>query len=455
MNYYKIIFIALSVSALCFISCGKPEETTTEEASHHEAETGETNTHVEITELQYKTAGIELGSIEKKGLSETIKATGRIDIPPQNYAEVSTYVGAVVKSILAIEGDFVKKGQTVMVLEHPDIVKLQESYITASSILTFSEKEYLRQKELYDQKVSSGKVFQEAEAKYLSEKGRVSSLRNQLEMLSLSAEELEKGIISRSIPLKAPVEGYIGHIRVSIGAYAEPNKVVFDVINLDDVHLHLSVFEKDIAKVKIGQNVYASVPNQPNAQIEATVFRIGKMLDEDTKAMDIHADIKNKHEGLLPGLFVNAIISVNDRSVTAVPDGAIVRSGGKQYIFAADESTCENPNTKAGQITPVNGAKILPGSKAEEACKDACCNPKNKKAGVTDNCCAGNASEGAMPNTFRMVEVKVGVSALGYTEIIPVENIEEHAQIVVKGTYYLISQLKSGETVGCCAPGEE
>ena len=415
----KTIYNFLVILSFLFISCGKQKEQKQEDTGHEEISHEELEkTSLEITSFQFKMAGIELGKIEQKGLSETIKASGKIDIPPQNYAEVSTYVGAVVKSILAIEGDFVKKGQTVMVLEHPDLIKLQQEYILAKSNADFLEKEYQRQKELYDEKVSSGKIFQEAETNYNAGKGKLLSLKKQLEMLSISTEALDKGTISSTIQLRAPVEGYIGHIKVSIGAYAEPNKVVFDVINLDDVHLHLSVFEKDVSKIKIGQKVYATVPNQENEPIEAVVFRIGKMIDDNTKAIDIHADIKNKHDGLLPGLFVNAVINIQDKTVSAVPKEAVVRSGEKQYIFIVGSNSISEKTMKNNQFK-------------------------------------SDPSTNSIPLNYKMVQVKTRAEALGFIEITPLQQMDEKSQVVIKGAYFLISQLKSGEIEGCCEVKDE
>ncbi|MBL7921167.1 MAG: efflux RND transporter periplasmic adaptor subunit [Bacteroidia bacterium] len=432
----KIIYSLFVIAALSVSSCGNKEEAKTEEANKEVAVKDTAaeepkNTFIEITNFQFKNAGIELGSVEQKGLSESIKVSGKLDIPPQNYAEVSTYVGAVVKTILAVEGDFVKKGQTVIVLEHPDLIKLQEEYISSKSNISYLEKEYERQKDLNNQKISSGKIFQEAEAKYNTEKARLLSLKNQLEMLSLSTDALDKGNISRTMPLKSPVDGYIGHINVSLGSYAEPNKAVFDVINLDDVHIHLSVFEKDINKVKVGQKVYATIPNQQGNIIEAVIFKIGKMLDDETKAIDVHADIKNKSEGLVPGLFVNAQINIGDKSVGAVPEKAVVRNGKKQYIFIVTNQTCENPNMKST-------AKKQPVDMKEPTLADC---PKDKDGKH-------------IANGFRMIEVKTGANANGYLEIIPQEELPENSAIVTKGAFSLMSQLKSSETVGCCAPGE-
>lgn len=401
------------LSAVLLWACGAKEDKTIETEKHTD-DTAITVTYLELTQFQFKSAGMELGSIEQKNMAEVIKASGKLDVPPQNFAEVSTYIGGIVKSINVLEGDFVKQGQTIMILEHPDYIKLQEEYLSIKNDIYFLEKEYLRQKELYEQKVSSGKVFQQAQSKYNVEKGRLASIESQLSLLSISTAALDKGIITKSIPLKAPISGYIGHLKASLGGYAEPNKTLFDVINNSDIHVHLDVFEKDLSKLKIGQKVFVNLPNQDGSRIEAVIFSIGKMLNEQTKTVEIHADVKNNsRKDLIPGTYVNAEINVEERMVSAVPEAALVRVGERQYVFLATQSLVAKENKN----NHYKKGDFLPG--------------------------------------YSLIEVKTGSSADGYVEIIPLEKMEDDAQIVVKGSYFLISQLKSGETVGCCGEEEE
>jgi len=374
-----------------------------------------------ITSKQFKAAGIELGKVEDAGLSETIKATGTLDVPPQNYAEVSAYIGGIIKSINVIEGDQVKSGQSIMTLEHPDFIRLQEDYTTIKSSIGYLEKEYLRQKVLSDQNVSSGKVFQEAESKYNSEKGRLVSIQSQLSMLGISTSELDKGSISKVISLRSPINGFIGHLNGSLGSYAEPNKMLFNVIDNSRINVHLDVYEKDFYKVKIGQRISVILPNQENAMVEGRISNIGKSMDNITKSISIHAEIINTdHSDLIPGVFVSALIYVGSNTVKAVPTEAVMRAGDKQYVFIVNKLLCEAPQVKGKDPYVVKDSK-------------------------------GNN----IPLAYRMVEVTTGTEDKEQIEIKPLMEITSSDQLVVKGAYYLMSALKSGETVGCCAPPEE
>ena len=107
-----------------------------------------------------------------KNLSAVINANGYTKLPPQNQADVSVLVTGVVRSINVIEGQFVKKGQTIAVIESLEFTKLQEAYLTSKSNLEYLTTEYERQKTLNDENVNSKKALQRAKSDYETEKAR-------------------------------------------------------------------------------------------------------------------------------------------------------------------------------------------------------------------------------------------------------------------------------------------
>lgn len=418
VNRFNILLAIMTVFLV--VSCGKKESTKTAD-SEVTPSSDSIVTSVTITEAQFRNAQIKLGHLGDKQLSETIKTTGSVDVPAQNYAKVSTYIGGVVKSILAQEGDYVKKGQTVITLEHPDFIKLQQEYITYKNNLLFLEKEYQRQKELFENNAGTGKVFQEVESKYNAEKGNVASLESQLSILSISTDGLDKGEVIKTIALKAPIEGFIGHLNITLGAYAEPNNTLFDITDNSQLNVHLNIFEKDVIKVSKGQKVFVTLPNQNTQEIEGEIFSIGKSVDNETKTVSVRASIKDDKHILIPGMFVNVLISVTEKSSQVISPDGIVRNGEKQYVFLATDEWCSNPIKNA---------------------------PEKENIPIT------KMSKDSIALTYKMIEVNTGPTIAGFVGITPLEKISDGI-MVVKGAYYLMSQLKSGEMVGCCEPEEK
>lgn len=411
-----IIFIVL-LCCLFLNSCETSKEKV--QTDHHE-EHGEGA--IEISREQIKAVGIEIGSIEQKNLHSVVKASGYLEVPPQNKANVSTLIGAVVKQILVVEGKAVRKGQTLATLEHPDFIKLQEEYLTAKNNLVYSEQEYQRQKQLNEKNAGTGKIFQRAESEYNILKARISSLEHQLHQLSVSLKDLEGGTIIPLMRLASPIDGYVGHISASIGAYAEPNKTLFEISDNSKIHVDLLVYEKDLFKVKQGQKVSFVLANQPehqrehkNEMIEGVIFGINKSFENDTKALTVHAQIKNEHHELIPGMYVNALIDVGEQTVTSIVADAVVKSGGKEWIFIVTEAGEEHEHAATDTLT-VNHKDIKEGH--------------------------GHEEDGLH---FKMVEVITGITELGYVEITPVNELSADAKVVTKNPFFILSVAKGEE----------
>lgn len=405
----KIKIILPAIIALVISACSSKKENT--ETNPQEKKSAST---IELSANQFKAVGIELGNIEQRNLQSVVKASGYLNVQPQSKADVSTFIGAIVKNIYALEGNFVKKGQQLVTLEHPDFIKLQQEYLTEKNNFSFFEKEYLRQKELAEQNAGTGKVFQKAESDYNTSKAKISGLESQLKMLSISIDELSKGNIVSVISLTSPIDGYVGKININIGSFAEPNKCLFEIIDNTKVHCDLFVYEKDIFKVKVGQKVNFVLTNLPehqeehkNKTIEGEIFGINKSFESETKALTVHAKIENENHELIPGMYVNALINIGMQTASAVPLDAIVKSEGKEYIFILIEKS---------------GANIL--------------NPKEK----------GTKEEPQDNFTFKMEEVITGVSDLGYIEIKPVNEIPANTKVIIKNPFFVLSKAKEGES---------
>lgn len=349
---------------------------------------------VAISEKQFETMGIQLGTVVKKNLTSLVKANGFITLPPQQKANVSTFIGGMVKSVNVIAGDQVKKGQTLAFLESTEYIQMQEDYLKAQSNLAFLEKDYGRQKEMLNANATSEKIVQQALNNYNATKATVQSLQHKLTLLGISVQNLNNGNMVTSVPVVAPIGGYVQKVNINVGEFADPSLVMFEIINTNLLFIDLQAYEQDVDKIKVGQKVLLSLPNQNTPVGEATVYAIDKALDSATKSITVHAKIKKANPGLIPGVYVNAFIQAGNNTVSAVPDEAIYKDGQTENVFILSEIKNEGKN------------------------KDY---------------------------IFASKEVKTGVSNAGFTQVTFLENIPSDAKIATKGTYYIISEKNKGE----------
>lgn len=383
------------------------EEHTTE-AEHEEGSIKE----VELNEAQYNASDIVLGTFSYKNLSEVINANGYTKLPPQNQADVSVFVPGVIKSIKVIEGQFVKQGQTLATIESLEFTKLQQSYLESKSNLELYEAEYERQKTLNAENVNSKKALQQAKANYEVEKARQASLKKQLNTLNLSGN----GAAVSTMAVQAPISGYITAVNVKIGTNAAPGDVLFSIVDNSKMHVDLLVYEKDLQKVKPGQQVRFTLTNQDNTEIIGKIFSVGKAFENETKSVAVHADILNEKQLLIPGMYVNALIDIGKNNVKALPADAVVKADGREFIFVLEEVVDEPAHDdEKGHDHEDGDAHDEKGGKAYH---------------------------------FKRIEVKTGTNQLGFVQVTPLQKIENEGQIVLKGAYYIQSHLLKSEGGG-------
>ena len=352
---------------------------------------------VELREDQIKLANIELGTVDMESLGSILKVNGIISVAPQNLATVCMPLGGFIKNTTLLPGNSVTKGQVLAVIDNQDFVDVQQSYLEAKNKLTFAEADFKRHTDLYKNDVYSEQNVQQVTVEYKNLKALVKSLEQKLILIGINPDQLREDNISSTVNLLSPITGFLKAVNINIGKYVNPTEVLFEIVNNDKLFLELTLFEKDADKVIRGQNVKFYINNETETH-EAVITQTGKSVGHD-KTFMVYANVSSVCKNLLPGMYVNALISESDTKVTALPSDAVVSFDDKDYIFAFE---------------------------------------RNKEE-------AGKAF-----TEYRMVEVKKGVSGSGFTEITLPDGFNKvTARIVTKGAYSLLSAMKNAGEMAC------
>ncbi|WP_430402780.1 efflux RND transporter periplasmic adaptor subunit [Fluviicola sp.] len=383
----SFIQLTILVGTLVLTSCGSDEKPVVKEEHHEKAN------EVELTSEQYKTIDLQTGQIELKRLSGTIKVNGMLDVPPQNLVSISAPFGGTVKNTELLQGMLVRKGQVIAVIQNPDFINVQQDYLDYKSQLEYLKLEYDRQEELAVGNVNAKKTVQKAKSEYESMRARVNGLKARLQLMNISISSLENGKIQSSSSILSPISGYVTQVNTNIGAFVVPSDVLFKIADTEHLHAELTVFEKDVPKLKVGQKVRFTLANEDKERT-ATVYLIGREIGSN-RTVNIHCHLDKEDNQLLPGMYLKGLVEIGSAEVTALPEKAVVEFEGEKYIFA--EIKADHTNEHA----------------------------------------------------FEMIAVKTGVNELGYTEIrLPAGKNREQLKIVMNGAYDLLSKLKNGEEAG-------
>jgi len=347
--------IILPLATLLFLvmACGTKEnkqesisEVSTEKPQSESKE-------VMLTARQFEALKMKIDSISLRSMSGYVEANGTLEVPPQSEAAITSVIGANVVSIKVIEGDEVNKDQVVAYISHPNIIKMQTDYLNAYSNSNFLKKNYERQQKLYDAGVGSGANFQKAEAEYDASTVMVNGMAAQLQLLNISATSVRNGTISQRVALRSPIQGFEQKVEVKLGQYVEPQTELFEIVNTDHVHADLMVFEKDVYKVKKGQRVTFNLQSIQD-ELSAEIYSVSKTFEDNPKAVHIHAEIENKKGNLIPGMYIQGRIQVENSKIKALPESAIAKEGDRYYVFSAEK---ENEDWSFKPIEVILGEK--------------------------------------------------------------------------------------------------
>jgi cobalt-zinc-cadmium efflux system membrane fusion protein len=345
-------YIILFVSSALLLACGSKNKTENKETSV------EVESTVQLTDAQLKNMTLATGKLEKKSISSILKVNGIIDVPPQNMVSISVPLGGFLKSTKLLAGMHISKGEIIATMEDQQYIQLQQDYLTTAANLKYAEADFNRQKELNLSKATSDKTFEQAETNFVNQKITLKSLYEKLRLIGINPEKLNENTMSRTISIPSPIDGYVSHVNVNIGKYVNPTDVLFELVNPDDIHLGLTVFEKDLDKLFIGQKVMAYTNHKPDVKFPCEIILIGKDLSKE-RSVEVHCHFEKYDKTLIPGMFMNAEVEVATHNALVIPNEGLVRFEGKQYVFAQTENkkyemhevTTQNSENGFTQIT--------------------------------------------------------------------------------------------------------
>lgn len=381
-----LLYIIAAVISIGIFSCDndpkpaeKPEETKQEE--HAEGS-------VELTDAQMKSIGVEIGQIEQKQLTASLKANGVLRVPNQNKAQINSVYPGVIKTLLVQPGNTVTKGQVIATVANPQFITTQEEYLSLTPKITLAHQEVTRQQELIQGNAGALKNLQAAESNLRTMQTRKLSLEEQLRLMGISPATLSTGRLISVISVRSPINGVVSSVTVKIGSYVDTNTPILDLVDNSQLHLDLFVYEKDLSKLKENQTIHFTLTNNPGKEYDAQIYSLGSSFEDESKAVSVHALVKGDKQGLIDGMNITALISLENITAPAVPTDAIVTMQGQDFIFAVSEK-------------------------------------------------ASHAGETA----FEKVPVAKGTTDVGYTQVTLLKNIPPTTKIVTKGAFFVQAKL--------------
>ena len=237
-----------------------------------------------------------------------VSFNGTLIVPPQNFASVTMLMGGIIRSANLLPGSYVKKGTLLATLNNLDFISLQQTFLESQAQTEYLKSEYNRQLVLSKEEVASVKKLEQSKADYLSMKSKMEAAAAQLSLLGISTQSLLKNGITPALEIKAPVNGYIGKVKVNVGKYLNEGDILCEIINKQETLLRLTTYEKDLKDIRLGAKVWFRVNGMGTKTFEAKLISIGQEVDETSRSLEVFAKVISEDANFRPGMYVTAQI---------------------------------------------------------------------------------------------------------------------------------------------------
>jgi cobalt-zinc-cadmium efflux system membrane fusion protein len=295
---------------------------------------------VTLTDEAMKRAGIEIATVEAGSATDVLRLPAVVE--PNAYARVSVtpLVTGRVTSVSAQLGAQVRQGQTLATVFSPELADAQTQYISARAELDAHERELARTEKLVQIGAASRQELERIHAEHTGQQTRVESARSRLDLLGMSREAVESLASGKSVDasteVPAPISGVVTERLVNMGLNVDPATKLFTVVDLSTVWIVANLYEKDFARVRVGDHATVVTPAYPDRQIQGRVSYIDPQVSPESRTTKVRVEVSNPHYDLRLGMLAEAQIQAStSTSVVFIPRIAVQNVADRSFVYVA------------------------------------------------------------------------------------------------------------------------
>ena len=296
------------------------------------------DTVVELSQDEENSIIIETVHASYKPLRSELLALGKVFAHPQRKAIVSYPFSARISEVHVILGDWVNPGQKLLTLQSEEVGAAKSEFYKAMADFELARVNHERQKRLFDRGVGAQKDFLSSEAEYKVAEANLNAAEKKLHVLGFSEDQVksiaETHQINPVISLYAPINGKIIEHNAILGAMVDQATEILTIMDPSLLCIHADIYERDIAKIRIGQEVEAMVPAYPGETFKGKISFISDVLNEETRTITVRSEVENHEYKLKPGMFADIKIFLNHQSNSLVlPLEAVLDEKDENIVF--------------------------------------------------------------------------------------------------------------------------
>jgi len=279
---------------------------------------------VQLTPEGMQNIGVKIGVVERKQISDDIRATGTVDIDERQVSYVQVHFrGYIRKVFVNATYQYVRKGDPLFTIYSPDLAATERDYVNALEA---------------EKRVSASTV--EGVASAAKEVSAAAAMR--LQQWDVADAEIarlrETGTLAPDLTIDSPVSGYVTERNALPSVYVEPSTRLYTIADLSHVWVYAQVFQDDIGRVRPGETARIAVDAYPGRNFAARIESILPQVDMTTRTVRVRLEVANPGVVLKPGMFVNVNLKNNLGKQLTIPASAVLHTGTRELVYLSDGS---------------------------------------------------------------------------------------------------------------------
>jgi len=334
----KLTMVIVALLAISSVQCNYSESPNVLESGDGQGHPTAKEDTVHLSESAARFAEVETQEVILQESKSTLKAMGTILAPRPQTAIVShAFTGRVGKAHVKV-GDWVEKGQELITLESQEVGEARSEFYKAIADLELAKMNLAREERLLEQGIGIKKNYVAAETAHKIAQSNAEAAEKNLHVLGFTEEQVQEIAathqISPTITLFAPITGRVVASEAVVGALVCEQSEILTIIDTRVLWVDAAIYEKDIAKVKIGQEVEVTVPAYRGEVFRGKVSYVADIVDEETRTITVRTEVANEDSRLKPGMFADVQILLNgNQEMLVVPQAAVLEESGTKIVF--------------------------------------------------------------------------------------------------------------------------
>jgi len=293
---------------------------------------------VKLSESQRKSVEIRTARAVLKPMRSRLRAMGKLFVPQPRKAIVSYPFPARIAEIHAVVGEWVKPGQKLVTLQSEEVGHARAEYYKSQADRELARQNLERERALFERGAGAQKNVFSAEAQFKVAGAMLDAAEKKLHILGFSEAQLlemnERHDVFPLITLYSPISGKIVESKTVLGAMVDQSVEILTLMDPSLLWVEADIYERDIARVRIGQDAEIAVPAYAGEIFKGRISFIGDVLREETRTITVRTDVRNPDSKLKPGMFADVTLDVaEDGRALVVPQEAILDDGGDSIVF--------------------------------------------------------------------------------------------------------------------------